>query len=98
MAPFENFFGIEEDKIRQHFYKKNKSNTLFGEGEEMRKITEPVEKVALLYCERLKTIWEYVTEKPLVLMNNKNAPIYHFVFASNNKIALKIAKDIIRRK
>ena len=35
---------------------------------------------------------------PLKLYNTKNVPIYHFVFASNNPTALKIAKQIIEKK
>ncbi len=51
-----------------------------------------------LYVERLKTIWDFVTEKPLCLMNTRNVPIFHFVFASNNQNAVKIAKQIIISK
>lgn len=35
-------------------------------------------------------------EKPLTLENSKNVTIFHFIFASNNKNAVKIAKDIIK--
>ncbi len=94
----ETFFGLKENEIRIHFYKKNTIDTLFGEDEETKKIEHSAEKAALLYCERLKTIWKFVTEEPLVLLNEQKVPIYHLVFASNNETAIKIAKYIIGRK
>ena len=59
------------------------------------KVNEQIAKIASLYLERLKTIFEFVIPKPLILYNTMNVPIYHFVFASNNSTAVKIAKDII---
>jgi len=44
---------------------------------------------------QLKTIWKYVIEKPLILKNSKNCPIFHFIFASNNQAGYNIAKYII---
>jgi len=43
----------------------------------------------------LKEIFKHVTSRPLILKNSKNVPIFHFVFASNNQTALKIASQII---
>jgi three-Cys-motif partner protein len=94
----ETFFGLKEDEIRSHFYKKNTIKTLFGEDEETKKIKDSAKEAALLYCERLTTIWKFVTEEPLVLLNEQKVPIYHLVFASNNETAIKIAKYIIGRK
>ena len=94
----EIFFGLKEDEIRSHFYKKNTINTLFGEDEETKKIKDSAKEAALLYCERLTTIWKFVTEEPLVLLNEQKVPIYHLVFASNNETAIKIAKYIIGRE
>jgi len=88
-------FGITRDEIQKEFYESKKENTLFGEIEINHKVHNAVEKIAELYIKRLKTIWDYVTEKPLVLYNNRNVPIYHFVFASNNKTAKNIASQII---
>ena len=96
LKKLESFFGIPEEEIRKQFYEKKLQRTLFGEDEIIRKVNEPIKKIANLYIQRLKTIWLYVTEKPLVLCNSRNVPIFHFVFASNNKNALKIAKDIIK--
>jgi hypothetical protein len=45
----------------------------------------------------MKTIWPHVTKNPLILRNRNGTPIFHFVFASRNITALKIAKQIIKR-
>jgi len=92
------FFGLEEQDITNYFYSSQKILTLFGEEEVIKKITEPIKKIAELYIQRLNTIWKFVTEKPLVLLNTKKLPIYHLVFASNNKTALKIASQIIEKE
>jgi three-Cys-motif partner protein len=91
----QSFFGLSEDEIRDYFYKEQKLNTLFGEEKLVTKISKPIEKISELYIKQLKTIWSEVTEKPLRLENNRGVPIFHFVFASNNKVAVKIAKEII---
>jgi len=92
----QSFFGLSEDEIKQVFYYKETHTTLFGEEEATIKVTKPIEKIANLYAQRLRTIWTYVTEEPLRLENSKGVPIFHFVFASNNESALKIAKQIIK--
>ena len=91
----ESFFGLNETEIKNHFYRTEIKSTLFGETEIVEKIKNPIEQIAFLYAKQLKTIWKYVTEKPLALYNSKNVPIFHFVFASNNQSALKIASQII---
>jgi|LSQX01.1.fsa_nt_gb three-Cys-motif partner protein len=91
----QSFFGLKEEDIKEIFYSKRKEQTLFGEVTVIQKIKEPIEKIAEIYINQLKTIWSHVTEKPLELTNSKEVPIYHFVFASNNKYAVKIAKEII---
>lgn len=96
LKKLESFFGISEEEIRKQFYETETHKTLFGDDEIIRKINEPITKIANLYIQRLKTIWSYVTEKPLVLYNSRKVPIFHFVFASNNMNALKIAKEIIK--
>lgn len=93
-----DFFGLEESEIRSHFYQQRHEMTLFGETDIIEKVKEPIGKIAKLYLERLKTVFTYVIPEPLVLYNNMNVPIYHFVFASNNETAVKIAKEIIGKK
>ena len=93
-----SFFGLSEVEIKEHFYKKQTSKGLFDIEDEVYKITEPIKKIAEVYIQQLGTIFKYVTPKPLVLLNSRNNPIYHFAFASNNAIALKIANEIIGRR
>lgn len=93
----QSFFGLTETEIREYFYHKENHNTLFGEMEKMEKINDPIQKIAELYIRKMKTIWKFVTERPLILVNSKSCPIYHFVFASNNKSATNIAKQIITK-
>jgi len=93
-----SFFGISESEIKGHFYKKQTSSGLFDNEDEVKKISDPIPKIAEVYIQQLGTIFKYVTPKPLVLLNSRNVPIYHFAFASNNEIAIKIASSIIGKK
>lgn len=93
-----DFFGLSEEDIRTSFYTKKHQYTLFGEEDVIEKVKEPISKIAKLYLERLKTVFSFVIPEPLVLYNNSNVPIYHFVFASNNETAVKIAKEIIGKQ
>ncbi len=92
----QSFFGLTIEEIKAHFYQEKKVQTLFGEEEIITKVSQPIEKIARLYAERMKTIWKHVTDEPLVLKNRNGSPIFHFVFASNNQNAKKIAKQIIQ--
>lgn len=92
----ESFFGLSENEIKDYFYKKEKQTTLFGEEEIIKKITRPIQQIAKLYLQQLKTIWTHVTAESLVLYNSKDVPIFHFIFASNNQYATKIAGQIIK--
>lgn len=92
----ESFFGMSKEEIMQEFYTIQKVNTLLGEEETVTKIAKPIHKIASLYARKMKTIWKYVTEEPLRLDNRNGVPIFHFVFASNSKNALKIANQIIK--
>ena len=91
----QKFFGLTEAEIREFFYEKKKEMTLFGEEEITTKQQNAVQRIAELYTSRLKTLFTQVVDKPLVLYNDHSAPIFHFVFASNNPTAKKIAKEII---
>jgi three-Cys-motif partner protein len=91
----ESFFGLSKEEIKEIFYQTESQNTLFGEEEIVKKIDKPIQKIAELYTKRLQTVWSFVSEKPLRLENSKGVPIFHFVFASNNANAHKIASQII---
>lgn len=91
-----SFFGMEGEEIKNYFYKEKTEMTLFGEYTVVEKISKPIQHIVDLYIARLqKEIFKEVTEKPLILYNSRNIPIFHFVFASNNAAAKKIASNII---
>ena len=85
-------------KIRKEFYKKEISLNLFGEeNEAVTKIINPIKKIADLYILNLQKVWKFVSPIPLRLNNSKGSPIFHLVFASNNKTAVNIANQIIEK-
>ena len=94
----ETFFGLPVEEIEAIFYKDISEETLFGSVEGIQKITDPISKILEIYIRQLKTIWRFVTESPLILRNSKNTPIFHLLFASNNKTALKIASEIVEKE
>lgn len=87
--------GINENEIKEKFYNTRINPTLFGEIEQIQKVPDAINKIAEYYIQKLKNIFNYVTNDPLVLNNSRNVPIYHFIFASNNESAHKIAGQII---
>lgn len=95
----ERFFGMSEDEIKKRFYERRVEMDLFGNTEErFEKLTDTITKIAELFGERLGELFENVTSKPLVLKNENNVSIYHFIFASDNFTATKIAQEIIRKR
>lgn len=91
--------GLSDEEIQKRFYQKNKTTNLFNEEIEIiEKKKDIIHKIAESYVEQLKKIFKHVTEKPLELKNSRNVTIYHFIFASNNKIAKDIAGQIIEKK
>lgn len=93
------FFGMTEEQIRNFFYTEKQVQTLFGEEElVITKAENSIRRIAQLYVERLKDVFRYVTEDPMVLYNNHNVPIFHLIFASKNKTAIKIAQEIINKQ
>lgn len=94
----QSFFGLSGNEIRDLFYTKEIQATLFGEEEITNKVIRPIEKIAKVYIRQMKTIWNNVTEEPLILYNSRGVPIFHFIFASNNLSATKIAGQIIKSR
>ena len=82
------------------FYKLMNEPTLFGEEERVQKVVS-LEQIGEYYLERLKTVFAGVAEKPLILRNSKNNPIYLLYFAAGNPraaaTAVKIAQDVLRK-
>lgn len=93
----EKFFGMSIEKIKEIFYSYNEEEGLFDSMSNVTKIKKPIEMIKKIYVQQLKTIWKHVTEEPLVLRNSKGSPIFHFVAASNNQNAIKIANQIIEK-
>jgi three-Cys-motif partner protein len=94
VSKLETFLGMSKDEILKHFYKERVNQTLFGEETITSKEDKAIEKSALLYKERLAKLFSFVSE-PYVLKNKTNSIMFHFLMASNNKAAVKIANDII---
>jgi three-Cys-motif partner protein len=94
----EKFFGLPIEEIKEKFYKIETENTLFGKQERIKKVENSIDKIAKIYIDQLKRVFQHVTDPPYTLKNSKNVTIYHFIFASNNKTAHKIASEIIGKK
>ena len=93
----EMFFGLPIDELRKIFYHDEVKTTLFGEMEQTKKLDKSIERITKLYASQMRNIWPHVSE-PLTLKNTKNRTIFHLLFASNNKNALKIASEIISKR
>ena len=98
MQRLETFLGLSSKEIKQHFYKTVTMTNLFGEDEtHLVKEAKITQKAAELYQQRLKSIFTHVS-KPLQMTNSKGSVMYHFLMCSNNKVAVKIANDIVTPK
>lgn len=89
----EKFLGLERDSIEKHFYKKQ--GNLFGEVT-MIKVQDAIDKSAKLYHSRLKSVFEFVSNA-YELRNSSNSVMYHLFLTSNNRTAIKIANDIVKK-
>ena len=93
-----SFFGLTEDEIKRAFYTEIKEESLFGEENVKNiKLADPIQRIAKLYVQQLKTVFPQVTN-PMVLESKEGRPLFHFVFASKNATGKKIAQYIINRK
>lgn len=90
----EKFLGINKSEITDLFY--TKSPTLFEEFTHIQKENKAIEKSADLYGKRLNEVFEHVS-KPYELRNSSNSVMYHLFLTSNNKTAVKIANDIVKK-
>ena len=90
----ERFLGMPKEKIREYFYVK--IPTLFADITITEKEANAIEKAAKLYQKRLKEVFEFVSN-PYELKNSVGSPMYHLFLASNNKTAVKIGNDIVRK-
>jgi three-Cys-motif partner protein len=90
------FLGLTFEEIESHFYMESPQGSLFEE-HEILKFENAISRAGRLYTERLKTVFQYVSTS-FVLRNRKKSPMYHFVLASNNYKAVKIANDVIEKR
>ena len=97
LSKLEKFLGIERHIILNHFYKQRSDLTLFGEETMMQKEKDAIIKAGELYRQRLFEVFDYVSEA-FLMKNSTGTVMYHFMMASNNKAAQKIANDIIKPK
>lgn len=98
LKKLEIFLGIPQKVVYDKFYRTSTSFNLFGEETSIiNKENNAIEKIHSLYTEKLLTVFKFVS-KPFRLRNSKNSTMYHFLMATNNINALKIANDIIRPK
>jgi three-Cys-motif partner protein len=92
----EVFLGLPKEKILKYFYTQTVVPTLFGDEVVTNKEEKAIEKSAKLYQSRLKELFKFVT-KPYILKNKSNSIMFHFYMVSNNKNAVKIANEIIKK-
>ncbi len=97
LSKLEKFLGISQEEIKAHFYKTKEQNTLFGIETVVEKEKNTVNKAGDLYKQRLNTIFKFVSES-FVMKNSTNSIMYHFMMATNNTTALKIANEVIKPK
>ncbi len=97
LSKLESFLGLPHNEIKKHFYKTIEQNTLFGIETVIEKEKDTVNKAGELYKRRLNTVFKFVTES-FVMKNSTNSIMYHFMMATNNATALKIANEVIKPK
>jgi three-Cys-motif partner protein len=82
------------------FYRVSTAKNLLGE--DVRLIEKAsVEVIGRYFNDRLKTVFPGVAEKPMVLKNSSNCPIYLFCFAAGSPkgapIAVRIANSLLKK-
>lgn len=97
ITKLEAFLGLSKEKIFELFYKSRTTNTLFGEEQTIEKEKESIFKIGEIYGGRLKEVFKYVSDS-FVMRNSNRSIMYHFMMATNNHTALKIANEVIKPK
>lgn len=93
----ESFFGMTSLELLPTFYSEIQTQDLFGEEViTTTKKTKPVQKINSIYVQKLKTVFENISNA-YVIKNSSNSIMFHFFLASNNKTAIRIANDMIKR-
>jgi len=86
--------GMSRTEIEQAFYADH-GQDLFGEAV-IKKLQDPTGRVLDAYRNKLLEIWKHVSDAH-ELRNSIDMPMFHFILASQNPHAKKIAEDIIKR-
>jgi three-Cys-motif partner protein len=97
LVKLEKFLGLSGDEIIKHFYPSKTELTLFGDETSTIKESQSINKIGELYSQRLKTVFKFVSES-FVMRNSNNSIMYHFMMATNNETALKLANEVIKPK
>ncbi len=97
LLKLEKFIGLSREEIIDFFYKQKSINTLFGAETMIEKEKDAIEKAGELYRKRLNEVFKFVSGS-FRMKNSTGTIMYHFMMASNNPAALKIANDIIKPK
>jgi len=93
----ETFLGLSRTEIDKRFYRRDTVQTLFGEETVVTKEKQAIQKLGVLYAERLGEIFKFVSD-PFIMKNSMNSIMYHFMMATNNAAGVKIANDVIKPK
>ncbi len=96
ISRLEVFLGMNKEDILAHFYTETVVQTLFGDEKVVSKEDNAIEKSATLYRNRLNKLFKFVSD-PYILKNKSNSVMFHFLMASNNKTAVKIANEIVKK-
>jgi len=82
------------------FYETETTKDLFGKSDEVALRRADYASISRYFVRRLKTIFPYVADNPLPLVNSSNCPLYLLCFAAGNQkggsIAKKIAEHILK--
>ncbi|MGH2644624.1 MAG: three-Cys-motif partner protein TcmP, partial [Chitinophagaceae bacterium] len=97
ISKLEVFLGLSKEEIFEQFYKVQTLNTLFGKEESIEKEKQAIFKIGEIYTKRLKEIFRFVSQS-FIMRNSNNSILYHFMMATNNPNALKIANEVISPK
>jgi three-Cys-motif partner protein len=96
IVKLEKFLGISQKEIIDTFYKKHIQPHLFDSGVTLFKEQDAVARIHCLYSQKLRTVFKKVSDA-FVLKNSNNSIMYHFMMATNNDAAFKIANDVVKK-
>ncbi|MCI0708331.1 MAG: three-Cys-motif partner protein TcmP [Ignavibacteriae bacterium] len=90
----EKFLGLSRMEVKKYFYVEIPS--LFNDITRSEKEVNAIGKAAKLYQSRLKEVFKFVSN-PYELKNSRRSPMYHLYLASNNRTAVNIGNDIVKK-